>query len=193
MAIDIGQLRRETARGRGAPGAALAAAADLVQLIAFVAAGVESALPIERIREILEVKGLRPHPAATGDLRGLLPLPSGATPLLDLGARLGGGETVLTRLCCALVLERPFPGGQPLALLVGEVRDLVSAPRADLAQAPRLGAAPGAFGEVARLAGRLLPILDLDLLLTADDEARAAAMADQRPATRAPGAPPPHP
>ncbi len=186
VAIEARQFRRHASRGRGAQGDERAAT-DLVQLVAFVAAGVECAVRVERVREIIEVGFLRPHPAATGDLRGVIALQSGPAVVLDLGSRLGSGETEITRLSCALALERPFHSELPFALLVEYVRDLVAVPKLDLAPTPRLGGIPGTFGEVARLPGRLLPVVDLDRLLTTADEACAAAIAHENPAPQVPG------
>ena len=190
--IEAQQWRRQRASRAGAAGEEQAEA-DLVQFVTFLAAGAECALPCARVLEVVEVGVVLPHPAARGAFRGTIALSTGITPVLDLSARLGAGETPIARPACAIVLERPFGRELPLALLVEAFRDLVAVPRAELMATPPLGGTPPAFGQMARLHGRLLPVLDLGRLLTAGDETVAAAITHDGLAPEVPGARPQSP
>jgi purine-binding chemotaxis protein CheW len=68
------------------------------------------AVPIEHVREILEVSRLTPLPRTPSFVRGVMNLRGAVVPVIDLPARLGLPPTVLGRRSCIVVVESPQSG-----------------------------------------------------------------------------------
>lgn len=86
-------------------------AMDGVQSLLRMAVGPEIlAVPIEHVREILEVSRLTPLPRTPSFVRGVMNLRGAVVPVIDLPARLGLPTTVIGRRSCIVVVESPQAG-----------------------------------------------------------------------------------
>ena len=62
-------------------------------------------VPIEAVREILEVGRLTPLPKTPDFVRGVMNLRGAVVPVIDLGARFGFGSSTLGRRSAIIVVE----------------------------------------------------------------------------------------
>ena len=111
-------------------------------------------LPLAEVDEVTEVGEVLAIPRRLGALRGITPYRGHLTPLVHLGALLSGGD-VPDEAGQTIVLTRMGP--RRVAL---EVDDADAVRRDEILAVPPGQHLPWALG-VARLGGRLIPILDL--------------------------------
>ena len=92
------------------------------QVLTFVLDGETFALPIDRVREVVEFRGLTRVPRARPYVRGLLNLRGNVVPVVDLRSKLGMGETPSTVDTCVIVVELELGARH---LIVGALADAV--------------------------------------------------------------------
>lgn len=154
-------------------------AAERRQYLSFVLAGAAYAVPILKVKEIIQYAGLTPVPGAPRAVRGVLNLRGSVVPVVDLAVRFGVGETVPTRLTCVLVVETVL-GGEPalLGVLADEVREVLELGEDDIEPPPPFGAAVRLdhLCGMGRVEDGFVLLLDIDRVLAADDAAAARAL-----------------
>lgn len=136
------------------------------------------ALPIEEVREILQIKPLTPLPRTPAFVHGLMNLRGAVVPVIDLAARLGRAPAVVDRRSCVVVVEHACApadaddGPAPLVagLLVDAVLELFDALPGEVEPVPPLGTATDAAFLVGmtRARGEVIGILDLANVLAPD-------------------------
>jgi chemotaxis signal transduction protein len=110
-------------------------------------------LPLEAVREVVDVTAPRPVPARTAALRGVMPLRERHCSLIHLGALLDGTAPPPVLSVTAVVVQA---GAAALALEVDDVEDVIEA------GASFVGAAPAAWASgVWRVGGNLVTVLDI--------------------------------
>lgn len=110
-------------------------------LLRMSAGGEVLAVPIEAVREILELGRMTALPRTPEFVRGVMNLRGAVLPVVDLGARLGLPPAEASRKTCVVILELP---GDTAPLVVGALVDAVCevaefAPT-DIQPAPSFGA-----------------------------------------------------
>lgn len=140
------------------------------EAVSFRCAGLELAVLIRHVREIVELPGALPAVDERTFLRGTVTVQGEAMPVLDLGARLGAGETTLTFRSCALVLDVPR-----VAILVDAARDLLDFAPEEIVAPPRLGMKEVPVAAFGAAGGRLVPVLDVRALLPETPDEREPA------------------
>ncbi|HVP39744.1 MAG TPA: chemotaxis protein CheW [Candidatus Saccharimonadales bacterium] len=145
------------------------------QLVGFRLGQEEYAVDILCVKEIIRVAHVTPVPNAPPHVRGVLNLRGQVIPVVCLRQRLGmepGEPTSRTRI---LVTDLP---PHTLGFAVDSVTEVIRVPREQIDPPPEAGprgrAEPYVEG-VAKLDSRLLLILDLARLLTADETQALAA------------------
>ena len=146
------------------------------------------AVPIEQVREILEVGRLTPLPRTPDFVRGVMNLRGAVVPVVDLSARIGKGNTAIGRRSCIVVVEAPGSGDDedtsaehhaPLivGLLVDAVYEVFDTDAAAIEPVPMLGTriAAAYLNGMARARGVVVAVLDLPHLLSVRDLAQAIA------------------
>ncbi|WP_085315935.1 chemotaxis protein CheW [Derxia lacustris] len=150
-----------------------AEAPPTAQYLRFALGREHFALPIESVREILELAELTPVPLMPAFLRGVMNLRGVVVPVIDLASRFDLGNTVATRRSCVVVVELPGSetGTRVLGMLVDSVSEVVDLAADRIEPTPALGTciAPGFIRGMARLPGRLVMVLDLARVLDAED------------------------
>ncbi len=151
------------------------------------------AVPIDDVREILQMTRLTPLPRTPALVRGVMNLRGAVVPVIDLAARLGRPVTVVGRRSCIVVvqceatadadadaegdddpaLQQPLTAG----LLVDAVYDVFDRSAAEIEPAPLLGTrvAPHFLHGVTRAAGALVGVLALQQVLAVRELAAAIA------------------
>jgi purine-binding chemotaxis protein CheW len=140
------------------------AVADTLEVLGFVLATEEYALPLTAVREILKVPAITEVPRAPADVLGILSLRGTVVTLLDLRRRIGLPEGQFDRRTRVLVVQRD---DEPIGLLVDAVTEVVRLRRGDIEDRP---AVPGTkhaeyLAGVARPGTSLFVLLDLPALL----------------------------
>ncbi len=143
------------------------------------------AVPIDQVREILQVLRMTPLPRTPSFVRGVMNLRGSVVPVIDLAARLGFAPSEIGRRSCIVVVQAEDHGaddGQPAArvmmgLLVDAVFEVFDRAAAEIEPAPAIGTliAPQHLLGMTRAAGRLIGVLSLQQVLSAPDLAAAIA------------------
>ena len=92
------------------------------QNLSFHCMNVALALPINRVREIIEYGNLTAVPMMPSYVLGVINLRGNVVPVVDLSARFGAGPTAISKRTCIIILELP---GCVESALVGLVVDAV--------------------------------------------------------------------
>jgi len=143
------------------------------QYLRFALGNEDFALPIESVREILELGELTPVPLMPSFLRGVMNLRGAVVPVIDLSSRFEFGDTVVTRRSCIVVVE--LPGSEPatrvLGALVDSVSEVVDIGADCIEPTPSIGTriAAAFIRGMARLPNRIVMVLDLPKVLDAAD------------------------
>ena len=140
------------------------------QFLRFALGDERYAVRIDAVREILEVGRMTPLPLMPSFVRGVMNLRGAVVPVIDLGARLGGGATSIGRRTCVVIVDIALAddqGAQRLGMLVDAVYEVVDAGTAELEPVPRLGTRidPGFIRSMVRVRGQATPELDIAAVL----------------------------
>lgn len=143
------------------------------------------AVPIDHVREILQVSRMTPLPRTPSFVRGVMNLRGSVVPVIDLAARLGGAPTVIGRRSCIVVVQcaaaaddENCPTGQTvMGLLVDAVFEVFDRQAEEIEPAPALGTriAPAYLLGMTRADNRLIGVLALEQVLAAVDLAQSIA------------------
>ncbi len=139
------------------------------------------AVPIDNVREILEVGRMTPLPRTPEFVRGVMNLRGAVVPVLDLAARIGLGAATLGRRSCIVIVESAAadeaesadPGSADeletlvVGLLVDAVYEVFEAPADAVEPVPALGTAvPAHFlAGMTRARGDVVGVLALGRVL----------------------------
>lgn len=99
-------------------------------------------VPIDVVREILEVGRLTPLPRTPGFVRGVMNLRGVVIPVIDLGARFGLGACEVGRRSAIVVVEVTDDAGRPplpMGLLVDAVYEVIDVGSQEVESVPPLG------------------------------------------------------
>jgi purine-binding chemotaxis protein CheW len=166
-----------TATQAGATAVAGPAADERRQLLRFTLAGAYYGVPIEAVREILQVGAMTAVPMMPRFVRGVMNLRGAVVPVFDLCARLGLGDTRIGRRTCVVIIDAPSAEGgvQRHGVLVDAVHEVLDLAGSDLSAVPALGTrvAPQLICGVARVQGQTLELLDVPRIF---DEAELARL-----------------
>jgi purine-binding chemotaxis protein CheW len=163
-------------------GAAGAAPTDLTCSLLRMAVGDEAmAVPIDDVREILEVGRLTALPRTPGFVRGVMNLRGAVVPVVDLAARLGQPPITIGRRSCVVVVEAEPPSADAdeqdsadadshalvVGLLVDAVFEVFDAPASGIEAVPALGTRIDAsfLRGMTRARGEVIGVLALDRVL----------------------------
>lgn len=117
------------------------------------------ALPVEQVQEIVQPMRLTSLPHAPSGIVGAVEHREVVVPILDLGARLGYGETTWPRRKWVLMRTK----NRTLGIVVRQVHEVFEAPENGLRPAPQLGdeAARGT-SQVLNYKGGMAFVLDMN-------------------------------
>lgn len=111
------------------------------QYLTFELAADKYAIPILRVHGILEHLPVTPVPGSSPFIHGVFNHGGIITPVVDLAARLGLGQTAVTRRTCFVLVGAAYEEEElPIGLMVDAVRDVVDIDTKDLQPPPDFGA-----------------------------------------------------
>ncbi|MBL8336527.1 MAG: chemotaxis protein CheW [Rhodoferax sp.] len=155
--------------------AAVAEVADEVahssQWLRLTVGDIVYALPIEHVREILQVGRMTTLPRVPPVIRGVMNLRGAVVPVIDLGARLTQRPVAVGRRSCIIVVDLP-PQDDRASLVAGVMVDavfeVIDVDQATVSPTPPLGAPVTAayLSGVVTAQGRRLHLLDLPRVLS---------------------------
>lgn len=141
------------------------------------------AVPIEDVREILQVGRLTPLPRTPEFVRGVMNLRGAVVPVIDLAARLGLTATVVGRRSCIVIVEchaldeEEGPSVLVVGLLVDAVFEVFDCSAAAIEAVPPMGTRVPArsLQGMTRARGEVVGVLALDRELAPRELASAIA------------------
>jgi purine-binding chemotaxis protein CheW len=114
--------------------------AELEHLLTFAIAGKSLAIPLGSVEEVVGCGRITRVPWMPPFVRGAMNLRGRALPVIDLAAKLGFAETVVTRWACLLLVRVPIHGEPTLlGVLVDAVTRLYDVRREQIQLAPSVG------------------------------------------------------
>lgn len=127
------------------------------------------ALPILKVREIIRLLRITPLPQTAAHVRGIVNLRGRVIPVLDLRTRLGLPPVADNRRTCVVVVQvGPAGATRAAGLLVDQVDEVLNLPADAITPVPVLGDGRRELRGIARLADRVVPVVDVDALVGDD-------------------------
>lgn len=150
------------------------------QHLCLAVAGETYAVPIDAVREILEMGRLTPLPLTPDFITGVMNLRGAVVPVIDLQARFFHRTASIGRRSAIVIVEvGPREQGGPLIVgaLVDGVSEVLEIASEDIDAPPALGTRiPRDFlAGVAKVREHLIPVLDLERLLSREALSRLIA------------------
>lgn len=164
---------------RIAPAAASGAEGD-VQYLTFMVGGEAFAIGIMAIKEIIEHGHLTVVPMMPACVRGVINLRGAVVPVIDLAARFGGEPANVSKRTCIVIVELHRDGErQDVGVVVDAVNEVLEIARTDIEPPPAFGARIRTefIAGMGRIDGRFVIILDVDHVLSMEENAALAEMA----------------
>ncbi len=150
------------------------------QILVFSSAGLELGLDISCVREVLKPQAIYPLPWMPAFIEGVINLRGRVVVLIDLAKRLDAGRTEEEPRKRIIVCRiRKFIIG----LMVSRLKEIVALSRERIAPTPEmvsLQVGSEALSGIARLGDRIIPLLDLDRLLTQKEATELSVLNDEK-------------
>jgi purine-binding chemotaxis protein CheW len=152
------------------------------KFIVFSIAGKEFGIPIDRIVEIVKKQKITPLPKVPQFISGVINLRGAIIPLMDLRKRLGVEPSSVKERILIIKMH-----GEKIGLLVDDVREIARIENEHISSPPSIfkGLKQEYLLSIARIAERLIIILNLDNLLTSEEmilleESKEALFSERR-------------
>ena len=159
--------------------------ADVRQYLTFLLGGEVFAVGILAVKEIIEYVAPTVVPLMPQTVRGVINLRGAVLPVIDLSLRFGREPVAAGRRTCIIVVETLLQGErQTVGVLVDAVDAVLAVSAADLGPAPAFGARIRAdyISGIARIDGRFVILVDLDVVLALQDVLALTEPAEQQAA-----------
>jgi len=178
----MGQVVQQAPAVRGKPPAVVAGVGgDIQQYLTFLLSGEMYAVGILNVKEIIEYGQLTEIPMMPAFIRGVINLRGSVVPVIDLSARFGGHTTETSRRTCIVIIELVHDEEHhDIGVVVDAVSEVLEVSSADIEPAPSFGAKIRAdfIAGMGKIAGKFVIILDIQKVLSVDEIASLASVAD---------------
>jgi purine-binding chemotaxis protein CheW len=151
------------------------------QYLTFFIGDEEYAVGILRVREIIQYGGVTRVPRTPPWVRGVINLRGSVVPVIDLAVRFDQQPCAPTRSTCIVIAEVELESESlVVGVLADSVSQVVDLPEADVQPAPSFGTRVRVdyLLGLGRVGERLLLMLDVDRLLSAEEMAAVGSLAD---------------
>ena len=135
------------------------------------------AIPIRRIREILQFEALTEVPLTPPFVRGVLNMRGAVVPVVDLSVRFERDLTKIGPRTCVVIIEVPTAEeAVVLGVLVDQVNEVLEIAPEDVEPAPSFGSSvrPDFVSGVAKVGSRFVIVLDVAHALSVEELASLA-------------------
>jgi len=110
------------------------------QFLTFLLGGEEYAVPILRVREIIEYDTVTVVPSTPPWIRGVINLRGSVVPVVDMAVKFGLPPTQPTKLTCTVVVETEYEGQQTITgVMADAVSQVVELKPEDVEPVPTFG------------------------------------------------------
>lgn len=158
------------------PAQLLPAEPEVEQLLTFRIGKDEYGISILRVREIAEYRALTPVPMTPLWMRGVMNLRGIVVPVIDLSAKLGLQQALVSRRTCLIIVETEADGEKTvMAMMVDSVSRVVDVSRSEIQEPPPFGLGIDFVPGLVRVDDRLIVLLDLLAILSSTELVDAAA------------------
>jgi purine-binding chemotaxis protein CheW len=153
------------------------------QYLTFFVAGEEYAIPILRVREILEYSRVTRVPSTPPYIRGVINLRGSVIPVIDLAVKFGLEPAAISKTSCIVVVELSGSEQTIMGVIADSVRQVVDFAQNEIEAAPSFGV----HGRVDFLLGMGLMadafvlMLDIDKALSTTEILAALDARDEAP------------
>jgi purine-binding chemotaxis protein CheW len=139
-----------------------------LKMINFTVGGDEYAVEIQKVREVINFREITQLPKAPSFVKGIINLRGEMIPVIDLREKFGLKHEAYSALTNLVIVEI---GRKAVGVVVDEVRHVIRVAPGDVAPSPPfIGGLSGRYvNGVAKLGERLVVVLDMDRILTADE------------------------
>ena len=152
------------------------------QYLTFFIRGEEYAVPILRVKEIIEYDSVTRVPTTPVHVRGVMNLRGAVLPVIDLAAKFGCPETETTRTTCIVIVEtRLHDDLLVVGVMADGVSQVVDIPQNAIEPPPPFGTSVRVdfLIGMGKLDGRLVLVLDIDRVLSPVVDIHAAQIAHE--------------
>lgn len=142
---------------------------DASQYLTYILADEEYAVPIMRVKEIIEYREMTKVPMVPDFIRGAINLRGGVVPVIDLAVKFGMDSSDITPRTCIVIMEVTLGEENTLmGILVDKVLQVLNIPAGDIEPAPAFGARirTDFIEGMGKLNEQFVIILDVDRLLS---------------------------
>jgi len=143
---------------------------DANQYLTYVLGDEEFAIPIMKVKEIIEYREMTNVPMVPEFIRGAINLRGGVVPVVDLAVKFGKSPSEITRRTCIVIMEVDLGEEQTLmGTLVDKVLQVLDIPDKLIEPAPAFGASirTDFIRGMGKLEEQFVIILDIDKVLSA--------------------------
>ena len=161
----------------------LAAAGEAHQYLTFLLGGEMYAVGILNVKEIIEYGNLTEIPMMPAFIRGVINLRGSVVPVVDLAARFGQTQSEVGKRTCIVIVEvRQGDDKQDLGIMVDAVSEVLEIPGSEIEPPPSFGAKIRAefIAGMGKVAGKFVILLDIQKVLSVDEIASLATVAERR-------------
>jgi purine-binding chemotaxis protein CheW len=146
------------------------------QFLSFILGQEEYGIDILKVQEIRGYSAITAIPNTPAFIRGVMNLRGAVVPILDLRARFGLPATEYDKFTVIIVVT---VGTRVAGLIVDAVSDVLNVSRSEMEPTPELGAAVDTsfMTGMAKMAERLVLLLDIDRVVSSQDVTFAAGQA----------------
>ena len=152
---------------------------ERTQYLSFHIAGEEYAVPVLRVKEIIEYETMTRVPATPPAIRGVINLRGSVVPVVDLALKFGLAETLITKWTCVVIVELVQEGEQVvMGVMADSASEVLELSDSDLMEPPSFGThvhVDYLLG-MAKSGRRFTLILDIDRLLSREELMKAHSL-----------------
>ena len=145
---------------------------DQTQYLSFHIAGEEYAVPVLRVREIIEYETVTRVPATPPAIRGVINMRGSVVPVVDLAIRFGLPETAITKWTCVVIVELEQEGERVvMGVMADNASQVLDLGIGDIVDPPSFGTQVNVdyLLGMAKAGRKFTLILDIDRLLSRDE------------------------
>ena len=157
---------------------------DTHQYLTFTLGSEMFAVGILNVKEIIEYGNLTEIPMMPPFIRGVINLRGAVVPVVDLAARFGGKISAVQRRTCIVIVEvRQEDAKHDIGIMVDAVSEVLEIQAKDIEPPPSFGAKIRAdfIAGMGKVAGKFVIILQIDRVLSVDEMALLANVAEASP------------
>jgi purine-binding chemotaxis protein CheW len=161
---------------------------DTHQYLTFTLGSEMFAVGILNVKEIIEYGNLTEIPMMPTFIRGVINLRGAVVPVVDLAARFGGKISAVQRRTCIVIVEvRQEDAKHDIGIMVDAVSEVLEIQATEIEPPPSFGAKIRAdfIAGMGKVAGKFVIILQIDRVLSVDEMALLANVAEANPETLA--------